>query len=91
MFEQTIHVTTPTGLHARPAGQVMELASAAPFDVEIGRLGEEPVDAESILSIMGLGVVQGETVTVRCQTDADNPLAVQLLQDLSAVLTSTES
>lgn len=90
MFERIIDVTTPSGLHARPAGLVTELVSAVPFEVEIGRPGEEFVDAESILSIMGLGVTPGEQVALRCQTDAENPDAVEFIHSITEILTQND-
>jgi len=63
-------LTNPSGLHARPAAQVV--ARLQPLDAEVtievnGRRG----DARSITSTLGLGAVVGDELTVTARgTDA---------------------
>ena len=60
MATRTVTIASSVGLHARPAALFVEAASATGLDVEIGRPGEELVDATSILGVMALGAKHGE-------------------------------
>ena len=68
------------GLHARPAALFVQAASATGVDVEIGREGEELVDATSILGVMALGAKHGEEVILSADGDgADEALDLSLI------------
>lgn len=72
MAERKASVASRAGLHARPAALFVEAASALPLEVTIGQDGEpaeEAMDAASILSLMSLGAVQGDTVVLRAEGD----------------------
>ncbi len=59
-------VTDPAGMHARPAAQIAALAAA--FDAEVTI---DDVSAESMMELMTLGAVKGDTVVVSATgTDA---------------------
>ena len=60
-FEYTI--TDPVGLHARPAGVLAKEAKKYTSIISITK-GEKTVDARKLMAIMGMGVKQGDTVTV---------------------------
>ena len=81
--------TVPEGviLHARPAALFVQAVSKAPMDVSIGRPGDEPVNAKSILAVMGLAAQSGEEVVLTAEGDG----AEQVVADLAAVIeASTE-
>jgi phosphotransferase system HPr (HPr) family protein len=52
-------------LHARPAGQVTRAATGVDARVWLTVAGRDEVDARSVLAVMGLGAVAGQTVLVR--------------------------
>ncbi len=61
-FDYTI--TDPVGIHARPAGiLVKEIKKFAGSTVTITK-GEKSVDARKLMALMGMGIKQGDTVTV---------------------------
>ncbi|MBR6088476.1 MAG: HPr family phosphocarrier protein [Anaerolineaceae bacterium] len=60
-FEYTI--TDPVGLHARPAGVLVKEVKKYASTITITK-GEKTVDARKLMAIMGMGVKQGDTVTV---------------------------
>ena len=61
-FEYTI--TDPVGIHARPAGiLVKEIKKFAGSTVTITK-GEKSVDARKLMALMGMGIKQGDTITV---------------------------
>lgn len=56
-------VTDASGLHARPAAKIAEMATEAEEDLLIAFDGEK-ADADSAMMLMSLGAAQGDTVTV---------------------------
>ena len=68
MKEFKYTITDPEGIHARPAGLFVKQAAAYPCAVTIIKDGKE-ADAKRILGVMGLGVKQGNEITIR--TDGD--------------------
>ena len=66
-FEYTI--TDPVGIHARPAGLLAKEAKKYAAKITITKDGKSAV-ASKLMALMGLGVKQGETVTV--SVDGEN-------------------
>lgn len=65
---RSIIITDPVGIHARPASQLASIAAQSGCEVTIAkREGEDGVNASSILSIMSLGISQGDTIHVTVQ------------------------
>lgn len=83
MAEIEITINHPAGLHARPAAVFVRTASTFKCNIRIQNLtsGKGPVNAKSILSVLTLGVNQGNTVQVQAEGD-DEQAALQALQDL---------
>ncbi len=77
MPSQTVIIGSTVGLHARPASLLIKAAAAASVPVKIGRVGEAPVNAASMLSVLALGGKHGEEIeiTVDDHADADRILA----------------
>ena len=72
-FETTI--LNPTGLHARPATELVSLAKKFQSSIRL-RFGEEIADAKSLVKLLQLGVVNGAQIKVSAQgVDAEQALA----------------
>ncbi len=88
MATRTVVIASSVGLHARPASLFVQAASATGLDIEIGRAGEEAVDATSILEVMALGASHGEEVTLTAEgegaDEALDSLVALLSRDLDA-------
>ena len=85
MAERTAVVASRVGLHARPAMQFTQAVAAGGIAVTIGRPGEVPVDASSILLVMGMGVKNGEEVVLASEGAALLDQLVEMLEtDLDA-------
>jgi len=88
MAQRTVTIASSVGLHARPAALFVQAATATGLPVQIGRDGEDPVDARSILGVMALGAKNGEQVVLTADGEgADGALdgLVELLsRDLDA-------
>lgn len=86
MPERTVVVASKAGLHARPAAVFVKAAAEQPVKVTIRKPDGDPVDASSILSIMTLGVEQGDEVVLAAEgakaDDALDTLVSLLERDL---------
>lgn len=67
-FEQTIDLVIPgkTGLHARPATAFVNLAKSFQSEIRV-RYGEQLANGKSLMSLLKLGVEQGQTIRVMAQ------------------------
>ena len=63
MIEKTLTVTNKLGIHARPAGLLVKEAKKYESKITVAR-GVRKADLKKLFAVMGLGVKQGETVTV---------------------------
>lgn len=88
MAERTVTVGIEEGLHARPAALFVQEASAQPVPVTIRKVDDtEPLDADSILSVMTLGAQAGTQVVLA--TPGDGPDDQAALDALEAFLVRT--
>ncbi|MFD0903369.1 HPr family phosphocarrier protein [Actinomadura sediminis] len=86
MSERNVRIESKVGLHARPAALFVQTAAKAPMDVTVAKRGGEPVNAKSILAVLGLDARHGEEVVISAEgEDAD-----ALLDSLEALLSSPE-
>jgi phosphocarrier protein len=69
MAERHVNVGWAEGLHARPASIFVRAATAAGVPVTIARAGGDPVNAASMLAVLGLGAQGGEEVVLASQAD----------------------
>ncbi|MFG3529869.1 HPr family phosphocarrier protein [Streptomyces sp. NPDC047917] len=88
MHQRTVAVGSRSGLHARPASLFVKAATQQPVKVRIGRDGQIPVDARSLLSVLALGALHGDSVVLTAEGDgaeaAVEELATLLARDLDA-------
>ena len=80
MPEVTVTVGSTVGLHARPASLFVQAAARQPVRVKIAKAGGDPVDARSILLVLGLDARGGDQVVLSAEGDG----ADQALQELAA-------
>ncbi len=80
-----VTILNPAGLHARPAALIVERAAQFDGDVNIYKANKS-ANAKSIMSVLALGAVTGNTVTLT----ADGDGADEVLDDLETIMTSTE-
>ena len=73
---RTVTIEDPVGIHARPASEFSQAAMASNCTVTIAKGEGAPVSANSILSIMGLGITKGDSITITVDgNDAENVAA----------------
>ncbi len=85
MPSEVVTVASAVGLHARPASLLIKAAAAAGVPVTIGRVGETPVNAASMLSVLALGAKHGEQVEI---TVADGDNADSILAGLVEIVST---
>ncbi|GAB7127933.1 phosphoenolpyruvate--protein phosphotransferase [Silvimonas sp. JCM 19000] len=78
-----ILIPNPTGLHARPAAVLANMAKTFTADVKLVRNGEES-NAKSVVGIMGLEVQHGDEIRVK----ATGPDAAQAIKALTELIRS---
>jgi phosphocarrier protein HPr len=64
MKQFTYTITDPVGIHARPAGVLAKQAKALDSTVTIAKADGKSAAATKLMALMGLGIKQGDTVTV---------------------------
>jgi phosphocarrier protein len=82
MSQRTVTIGSSVGLHARPASLFVQAATKQAVPVKIGRPDADPIDARSILGVLGLGVKGGEDVILSAEGDG----AEAALEELVALL-----
>lgn len=82
MCERRVNVGSSVGLHARPAALFVKAAGNQPVTVTIGKGTAEPVDARSLLSVIGLDARAGDEVVLR----ADGEHAESALDELAEIV-----
>jgi phosphocarrier protein len=78
--EREFSVRSELGLHARPAGQFVSLASRFSSEIAVA-LGDEWVDGRSVLSLLSLAAARGSRLRIRA-TGLDAAEAVEALGHL---------
>lgn len=79
-------IAASVGLHARPAALFARAAAAQPAPVTIAKVADgqagAPVDASSVLAVMGLGAKHGEEVELASDSaEALDAMVAVLEQD----------
>ena len=78
MATRNLVINDPVGIHARPAAMFAQAVTASGQTVTIAKEGGNAVPAGSILSIMGLGIKQGDTVVINVEGDNAEAVADNL-------------
>ena len=82
MPERRVAVGSKVGLHARPAALFVQAAAKQPVKVTIAKVGGDPVDARSILSVLALDARGGDEVVLVAEGEG----ADQALDELAALV-----
>ena len=83
MIEREARIVNPLGLHARPAAQLVKLASSFAADIEVVKEGMS-VNGKSIMGVMMLAAECGSSIIIR----ANGPDAEQAVEALAELVAS---
>jgi len=78
MKQFTYTITDPVGIHARPAGLLAKAAKALDSTVTITKADGKSAQATKLMALMGLGIQQGDTVTVAIEGGKEDENAAAL-------------
>ncbi len=73
----TYTITDPIGLHARPAGMLVKEVKRYQSKITIEKEGKT-CDAGKLMMLMGLGVKNGDTITVAAKGEDEEVAAKEL-------------
>ncbi|HEX2314012.1 MAG TPA: HPr family phosphocarrier protein [Thermomonospora sp.] len=82
MTQRHVKIRSKVGLHARPAALFVQTAARAPMEVTVAKAGGAPVNAKSILAVIGLDARHGEEIVIT----AEGETADQVLDELEAAV-----
>jgi len=74
-FQYTVH---PVVIHARPAGLLVKLAKQYTSAITIEKNGKT-CDMRKLMAVMGMGIRQGETITVTAEGE-DEAAAIEAVE-----------
>ena len=74
-FEST--TPDPVGIHARPAGVLVKEIKKYASTVTVAK-GEKSVNALKLMALMGMGIKQGDTVTVAVEGGDEEAVAAAI-------------
>ena len=83
--EREFAISRELGLHARPAGQFVSLASRFRSEISVGQ-GDEWVDGRSVLSLLSLAAASGSALRIR----ATGPDAAEAVEALGRLIENPE-
>ncbi|WP_069817191.1 HPr family phosphocarrier protein [Streptomyces sp. TP-A0874] len=69
MVERRVTIGWAEGLHARPASIFVRAATASGVPVKISKADGAPVNAASMLAVLGLGAENGDEVTLTSEAE----------------------
>lgn len=84
MKQFTYTITDPVGIHARPAGMLVKAIKTLNSAITIAKADGKSAAGTKLMALMGLGIKQGETVTVTVEganEEADAAALEQFLKD----------
>lgn len=85
MLQKKYIIDNNTGLHARPASQLTELANTFESDIMLITTDDE-VDAKSIIDILSAGIDKGTEVTLSVEGEDEKDAFAALDQYLSNLI-----
>ncbi len=77
MKQFTYTIKDELGVHARPAGLLVKLAKKYASKVTIEKDGKN-CDMRKLMAVMGLGIKQGETITVTVEGEDETVAAEEI-------------
>lgn len=73
-------ITDPVGIHARPAGLLVKAAKALDSTITIEKVGGKSAAATKLMAVMGLGIKQGDTISVTVEGGSEDANAAAMEQ-----------
>lgn len=84
MKEFSYTIKDEIGLHARPAGKLVNVIKQFSSNITVEKEGKAPVKATALLKLMGLGVKCGETVKFTIEGEDEDKAAAAIEEFMTA-------
>lgn len=84
MFTQAFTIKNPTGLHARPAGQLAALCKSMPDEIRIV-CEKSTINPKGILAILTAGLKKGTAITVEVEGATEQESGEKIIAFLDAL------
>lgn len=85
MVSQKVTVVNPSGLHARPAGELVKICTKCNSDIVI-RVGERVINPKSILVLMSAAIRCGTEIEVECSGETEKEDMEQIINAIASGL-----
>lgn len=85
MMQKKVVIKNPTGLHARPAAELVKKAGSFPCNVTLVK-GEKKSNAKSIISVLSLGVGQNDEITVITEGEKEQEALAAIVEFLNTLM-----
>lgn len=79
MFQQSLVIPNPTGIHARPASELVALAKKYESQIIIQR-GDKRLNAKSMLSVLSGGLKQYTEISVIAEGSDESEAGFALIE-----------
>lgn len=79
MIKKSFRIISETGIHARPATQLVNVAMVYKCNITLTAL-RRTVDFKSIMGVMALGIYSGTTIEIKCD-GVDEEEAMEAITD----------
>ena len=70
-------ITDPVGIHARPAGLLVKEAKTFKSSIVVAK-GEKEAKATALMKLMGMGIKQGDEVTIKVDGEDEEAAAAAM-------------
>ncbi len=80
MKQDKVTITSAAGIHARPAGEIVNAAKTFTSTITLTKDGKE-AKANRLISILGLGAKKGEEITITTEGD-DEDVALEAIKKI---------
>lgn len=90
IISDPINVINQTGIHARPASRISNLARKYKSDIEI-KFADKKVSAKSVIAILGLGIKFNDVIQVVAKGEDAQVAVAEIVADIKAGLGEVES
>lgn len=78
MIQRETTVKNPTGIHARPAGQLVQLCKTKPEKITI-LFNDRKIDPKSIFSVLTACMKCGSTITVQVEGENEQSVCDEII------------
>ncbi len=79
MIEKQVTIVNESGLHAKPASQVVNFVRNYKGQVLVSNEGKRG-NLKSIISILSLGLRKGDTIRLQIEGDGEHQFAAELVE-----------